>query len=225
MGEIVLPPSLVLNRPLAANCQSCIHRSSPHMVAITAGEQMASANGCPCHDGPCVDHGASLASARLHADAAHAETAHAHASIAVEGPTLRILDHHLAALGGDHDGGRVGVARGDGRHHRGIDHPQAFKPMHPQPFIHHRKRIAGQPILAVPTGWKMVVPISPAAWISSASPSRQRARTEFLRRYCASAAGASAAASGAGNRRRCGGPRRWKDSWARSPAARPSRPR
>src|SRR6202008_2751631 len=26
-----------------------------------------------------------------------------------------------------------------------------------------------RPILAVPTGWKMVVPISPAAWISSAS--------------------------------------------------------
>ena len=60
------------------------------------------------------------------------------------GNLTRVFQHHRRALGGDHDGGGVGVARRDGRHHRGVDHPQALKPAHPQAFVDHRQRIAGQ---------------------------------------------------------------------------------
>ena len=37
-----------------------------------------------------------------------------------------ILDDHPGRLVGDHDGRCVGVARRDGRHDRGVDHPEAF---------------------------------------------------------------------------------------------------
>ena len=41
----------------------------------------------------------------------------------------------VGGLFGDHDGRRVGVARGDGRHDRGIGDAQAVDPAHPFPFI------------------------------------------------------------------------------------------
>ena len=77
------------------------------------------------------------------------------------------------------------------------------------------------PIFAVPTGWKIVVPISPAALASEASssptagPGRYSSRTIALQR----AAAPSAAAWRGWRRRRPGGPRRSTDSSARSSAA------
>ena len=52
-----------------------------------------------------------------------------------------VLDHHLRRLVGDHDGGRVGVARGDAGHHRGVDHAQSLEADDAQPFVDHRQRI------------------------------------------------------------------------------------
>ena len=42
----------------------------------------------------------------------------------------------------------------------------------PQPLVEHREGSPSTPILAVPTGWKIVVPISPAAATSSSSEAR-----------------------------------------------------
>src|SRR5262249_59997604 len=41
--------------------------------------------------------------------------------------TACVLPNHGGALFGDHHGGRIGVAGRDGRHDRGIDHPQPFE--------------------------------------------------------------------------------------------------
>src|ERR1043166_559965 len=65
-----------------------------------------------------------------------------------------ILDHHGGALLGDHHGRRVGVARGDGGHHRGIDHAQAIDSHHAQARIDHGAGIARQPHLGGAHGVK-----------------------------------------------------------------------
>lgn len=43
---------------------------------------------------------------------------------------LCVLEDHLGALLGDHQGRRGGVARGDQRHGGGVDHPQALGAAH-----------------------------------------------------------------------------------------------
>ena len=47
--------------------------------------------------------------------------------------SARILADHRSALLADHDGRRVGVAGGERRHHRGVDHAQALDAAHAQP--------------------------------------------------------------------------------------------
>ena len=67
--------------------------------------------------------------------------------------------YHRGPFLGDHDGRRVRVGRGDGRHDRGVDHAQSLEPVHAQFAIDdaHRVRthhagatgvIAGAPIPA-----------------------------------------------------------------------------
>src|SRR5215472_12853029 len=50
---------------------------------------------------------------------------------------LAVLADHIRAALGDHQGGRVGVARGDRRHDRGVDHAQGSDAAHPQARIDH----------------------------------------------------------------------------------------
>ena len=102
----------------------------------------------------------------LHALAAAAAPARAQGT-RPWGLAAPVLQYHGGGLFGDHQGGRVGVARGDRRHDRGIGHPQALEPAHLQPGIDHRP--GSTPMRAVPTGWKMVVEMSPAALASSSS--------------------------------------------------------
>ncbi len=85
-------------------------------------------------------------------------------------------DHHGGALLGDHDRRRVGIAGGDARHRGGVDDAQAARRRGPAGA--RRARPSGSPrvpIFAVPTGWKIVVPMSPAAAISSSSRREARA--------------------------------------------------
>ena len=75
-----------------------------------------------------------------------------------------VLQHHRGALLGDHHRRRVGVAGGDARHGRGVDDAQAARRRAPA-GVRRAPRVGSSlaPIFAVPTGWKIVVPISPAA--------------------------------------------------------------
>jgi hypothetical protein len=45
-------------------------------------------------------------------------------------------------LFGDHDRRGIGVGRGDRRHHRGVDDPQALDPVHPLFVVDDRHRVA-----------------------------------------------------------------------------------
>jgi microcystin-dependent protein len=52
----------------------------------------------------------------------------------------RVLSDHRRALFGDHDGRCIGVARGQRRHDRCIDHPQVRDPVHAETRIDYRTR-------------------------------------------------------------------------------------
>ena len=58
------------------------------------------------------------------------------------GDATRILQDHRGALFGDHRRRGVGIARGDGRHHGGIDHAKPGDAMKAQPLIDHGHGIA-----------------------------------------------------------------------------------
>ena len=68
------------------------------------------------------------------------------------GLRLDVLQHHVRRLLADHDRRRVGVARGQRRHDRGIGDAQPGDAVHAQPRIDHGHRRPA-PILQVPTGW------------------------------------------------------------------------
>jgi len=53
----------------------------------------------------------------------------------------RILQNHVRRLFRDHDDGRVGIARHQIRHDRGVDHAQALDAANPKPLIDDSKRI------------------------------------------------------------------------------------
>lgn len=55
-----------------------------------------------------------------------------------------VLDH-VAALLGDHDSGRVGVARGDDGHDGGVDDSQPVDAVHAQLGVDHGARVVGRP--------------------------------------------------------------------------------
>ena len=57
---------------------------------------------------------------------------------------------HPSGLFGDHQGRGVGIARGDGRHDRGIGNAKPFDAMDPKLVIHHRHRVAPQAHLGGP---------------------------------------------------------------------------
>ena len=58
------------------------------------------------------------------------------------------LLHEVGDALGDHDGGRVGVAADQGRHHRGVDHAQALDAAHAAAAVDHRHRIVVRAHLA-----------------------------------------------------------------------------
>ena len=101
--------------------------------------------------------------------------------------SLALLQDHGGGLLGDHEGRRVGVARGDGRHDRGIGDAQALEAAHPS--ARRPRPSSSPPILQVPTGWKMVVPMSPAAFASSSSLWNSGPGRNSSGRYLASAGG------------------------------------
>src|SRR4029079_10073116 len=53
-----------------------------------------------------------------------------------------VIAVYLRAFFGDHDGRRSGVARRNGRHHRGVDDADAVEPEHAQPLVNHGHGIA-----------------------------------------------------------------------------------
>src|SRR5579875_1207707 len=57
-------------------------------------------------------------------------------------PCLAVLADHRRAFLRDHDGRRIGVARGDRRHDRGIDNAQAADAPHAQALVHDGESIA-----------------------------------------------------------------------------------
>lgn len=56
-----------------------------------------------------------------------------------------VLEDHLAGFLTDHDRRRIGVARHDVRHDRGIGNPQPRNAVNPQAVIHHRLIIRTHP--------------------------------------------------------------------------------
>ena len=69
----------------------------------------------------------------------------------------------------DHHGRRIGIARGDQGHDGGVGDAQPFQPCTRRRASTTAPWSGRRPIAQVPTGWKMVVPILPAAWRSSSS--------------------------------------------------------
>src|SRR5262249_39119381 len=61
--------------------------------------------------------------------------------MALLGEALHVLADHIRAALGDHQGGRVGVARGDRRHDRGVDYAQALDPAHAQARVDDRPAV------------------------------------------------------------------------------------
>ena len=94
---------------------------------------------------------------------------------------FRILADHRRALLGDHDGRRIGVAGGDRRHHRGVDHAEPSSPNTRSRSSTTASGSLSRPIFAVPTGWKIVVPTSPAALARLASSSPHRFARQDIR--------------------------------------------
>ena len=121
--------------------------------------------------------------------------------------------------------GAAGVARGDARH----------RPKRRRCGSRRRRAACSEasttavgsssrPIFAVPTGWKIVVPMSPAALTSSASLCSRRARQIFRRAEAAPAPAPRRCGGRAGsNRPRRARPPRSRDSSAGSPARRADR--
>ena len=98
--------------------------------------------------------------------------------------------------------------------------------MHPQ-LRRRQPPSCREPILQVPTGWKIVVPISPALRIRSSSLSILRAGQHLFRRKARDRTGLHRAGGhGASMRRRRCGRRRWKDSsgWISGPTERSGPP-
>lgn len=86
-----------------------------------------------------------------------------------------VLDH-VAALLGDHDDRRVGVARGDDGHDRGVDDPEPVEPVHAQLGVDHR---AGVVRGAHPARARLVV-LRPRLAANRALPVRVAAEREVL---------------------------------------------
>ncbi len=49
----------------------------------------------------------------------------------------RLVQDHVRRFFGDHDHRGIGVAADDGRHHRGVDHPQTLEPPHRAGLVEH----------------------------------------------------------------------------------------
>jgi len=58
---------------------------------------------------------------------------------------LQILDQHRRGVARERLGRGVGIAAGDVRHDRGVDHPEAVDPADPEPCVNHRSRILAHP--------------------------------------------------------------------------------
>ena len=61
------------------------------------------------------------------------------------GDLQRCASTHSAGSLRNHQGGRVGVAAGDGGHHAGVDNPQAADAQHAKPRIDHGQRVVAAP--------------------------------------------------------------------------------
>src|ERR1700730_5856009 len=66
----------------------------------------------------------------------------------------RVLEDHNGGFFGNHGGGRVGIARGDGRHHRGVGDAKPGNPVKAQALVDHRRGIAGRTHLRGYNGMK-----------------------------------------------------------------------
>ena len=73
-----------------------------------------------------------------------ASTAEAESGFELRPPKLppRGAFYHCRALLDDHDRRRVGVGRGDRRHHQAVDDPQPVEPVHLEPVVDDRHRVA-----------------------------------------------------------------------------------